>query len=68
VNIAAQWLTRRAGAREVERKLKTQTPASAFDYLLREPRHARRQRRMLHITSGFVALSAIACLLYGCAW
>ena len=40
-----------------------------FDYLLREPRHARRLRRMLHIlTTGFVALSAIAGVLYGCAW
>ena len=39
-----------------------------FDYLLREPRHARRLRRMLHITTGFVALSAIAGVLYGCVW
>jgi hypothetical protein len=39
-----------------------------FDYLLREPRHASRRRRMLHITTGFVALSVIACVLYGCAW
>jgi hypothetical protein len=31
-----------------------------FDYLLREPRHA---RRMLHITTGFVVLSAIACVV-----
>ena len=37
----------------------------AFNYLLREPRHARQMR---HITTGFVALSAIACVLYGCAW
>jgi len=48
--------------------LKAPTPANAFDYLLREPRHARRQRQMLHITTGFVALSAIACVLYGWAW
>ena len=39
-----------------------------FDYLLREPRHARRLRRMLHIATGFVALSATACVLYGCVW
>jgi hypothetical protein len=32
----------------------------AFDYLLREPRHAWRLRRMRHITTGFGALSAIA--------
>jgi hypothetical protein len=36
-----------------------------FDYLLREPRHA---RRMPHVMIGFVALGAIACVLYGCAW
>jgi hypothetical protein len=40
----------------------------AFDSLLREPRHARRLRWMLHIATGFVALSATACVLYGCAW
>jgi hypothetical protein len=39
-----------------------------FDYLLREPRQARRLWRMLRITTGFVALSAIAYVLYGCAW
>jgi hypothetical protein len=39
-----------------------------FDYLLRELRHARRLRRLLHITTGLVALSAIAGVLYGCAW
>jgi hypothetical protein len=39
-----------------------------FDYLLRELHHARRWRRMRHITTGFVALFAVACVLYGCAW
>ena len=34
-----------------------------FDYLLREPRYARRLRRRLHITTGFVVLSAIACVV-----
>ena len=42
-------------------------PAIAFDYLLREPRHARRLRHSLQILVGIVALSAIACVLYGCA-
>jgi hypothetical protein len=39
-----------------------------FDYLLREPRHARRLWRLLHITTGLVELSAIAGVLYGCVW
>jgi hypothetical protein len=42
-------------------------PESSFDYLLREPRHARRLRRTLHIVAGFVALSALVCVLHGCA-
>jgi hypothetical protein len=65
VNIATRWLTRRAGAREVERKLKTRPSANAFDYLLCEPLHARRQRRM-NITICTVGLIAIAGVLYGC--
>ena len=65
MNIATRRLTRRAAAREVERKLKTHAPASAFDYLLREPLHARRQRRM-NITICTVGLIAIARVLYGC--
>jgi hypothetical protein len=40
-------------------------PASTFDYLLREPRRARRLRRM-NIIAGFVALFAIAWVLYCC--
>ena len=62
MTVATRWLTRRAAAREVERKLKTHAPASAFDYLLREPRDARRSRR-IWITScsvAFVALAALA--------
>ena len=39
-----------------------------FDYLSRAPRHARRLRRLLHITTGLVALSAIAGVLYGGTW
>jgi hypothetical protein len=41
------------------------TPANAFDYLLREPRHARRQWWM-NIAAGALTLAAIACALYGC--
>jgi hypothetical protein len=41
------------------------TPVNAFDYLLREPGYARRQRRM-SIAAGILALTAIACVLYGC--
>lgn len=39
-----------------------------FDYLLREPLYAQRWHRMRDITTGFAALSVIACVLYGCAW
>jgi hypothetical protein len=63
VNIATRWLTRRAAAREVERKLKTHAPASAFDYLLREPRHARRWRQ-IWVTSCIVAFVALAPLAW----
>jgi hypothetical protein len=67
VNIATQWLTRRAAASEAEWKLKTHAPASSFDYLLREPRLAQHQRRM-NITICTVGLIAIAGVLYGCRW
>jgi hypothetical protein len=40
-------------------------PASSFDYLLREPRRARRLRRM-NITAGIVALVTMAAVLYAC--
>jgi hypothetical protein len=39
-------------------------PAIAFDYLLREPRHARHRRQMLHIMAGIVALATVAWLLW----
>jgi hypothetical protein len=64
VNMAARRRTRRAAAREVERKLKTHASASALDYLLHEPPHARRQRQM-DITICTVALIAIAGVLHG---
>jgi hypothetical protein len=35
-------------------------PASAFNYLLREPRHARRLRHALHILVGVAILVAVA--------
>jgi len=37
-----------------------------FDYLLREPRHARRLRQINNSTAGILALLAIAGVLYGC--
>jgi hypothetical protein len=43
----------------------TRSSDGAFDYLLREPRHARRWRRM-NIGAGIVTLVAIASILYGC--
>jgi hypothetical protein len=42
-----------------------QDPASTFDYLLWEPRHAPRLRRM-NIGAGIVTLVVIASILYGC--
>ena len=44
---------------------KTDKPEDAFAYLLREPRHARRLRR-LNSTAGLLALLVIAGVLYGC--
>jgi hypothetical protein len=63
VTVATRWLTKRAAAREVERKLKTHAPASAFDYLLREPRDARRSRQ-IWITCCIVAFVVLAALAW----
>ena len=44
---------------------KTDKPENAFNYLLREPRYARRLRQ-LNSTAGLLALLVIADVLYGC--
>lgn len=46
----------------------TEDPTSAFDYLWREPRHARRLRHALHIMVGVAMLVAVAGLLCAHGW